>query len=588
MSRDEAGREGGRLRRALLADTGDALAMALAEALEGALESEVGRGRGERFELARIAELPAAESDALILLPRRETRRQRSGQMLSSEDWRLIETARRWSLAAAPSPERRLVLVSSALVHEPSHRHAGHLAEARLPRRAPENRVALRWRALESELAAVAEAAEDLELVILRPTPTPVAGGRDPFSRLLVGRWALAPAGYDPPLQLLSIEELAEALTAALGGELSGELSGELGSSAWHVAPDGVVPLRKALRRAHVHRLPIPTHVLRLLRRLVGGEPDEVEALRYPVTVSDAARRRVMARRRPELHPATLERRAGELAHDPFSLDRAYVARLGRTLFRGLHDVWWRIEWRGLEHVPRHGGAVLVGNHRGHQPWDGVMVLHRLASDLGRYPRFLIHPTLVKFPFLAPYMSKCGGIHACAENGSWVLDQGELLAVFPEGIRGAFARYRDVYRLRRFRADYVRFALRHQVPIVPFVVVGSAEIFPILAKIEWRWWKRVSEWPTLPVTPTASLLPLPSKWHVEFLEPLDVARDHGPEAADDPEVVARINREVRQRMALALADILARRPGVFHGSVFDEEREEASVESEAARAELED
>ncbi|MCB1056128.1 MAG: 1-acyl-sn-glycerol-3-phosphate acyltransferase [Acidobacteria bacterium] len=538
-----------RLRSAFVAGDG---------ALAKALREELGARGGQSFQLTG----DAAAADVLVMVPRRGSRRLGSGEVLGVEDRALIEQARGWlagsrASAAGEAPARRLVLVSSALVHEPSHRHAGHLSEDRLARRPPANRVSRRWRALE---AALSEGASSRGLVILRPTFVPVVGGRDAVSRLLSGRSSLAPAGYDPPLQLLELAELADVVTAALAGELE--------DGVWHVAPADVIPLEKAMARAGVRRVPLPSQLLRGLYRLRGAEPDEVEALRYPVTVSDAARRRVMATSHPDLLPGTLERSEGELAHDPFSLDRAYVARLGRTLFRFLHDRWWRIEWQGLEHVPGSGGAVLVGNHRGHQPWDGVMVLHRLASDLGRHPRFLIHPTLVKFPFLAPYMSGCGGLHACVENGDWVLAQQQLLAIFPEGIRGAFARYRDVYRLRRFRPDYVRFALRHQVPIVPFVVVGSAEIFPILAKIEWRWWKRVSEWPTLPITPTASLVPLPSKWHVRFLEPLDVAAEHGPEAADDPKVVDRINREVRQRMALALADILARRPGVFRGSVF--------------------
>jgi hypothetical protein len=114
---------------------------------------------------------------------------------------------------------------------------------------------------------------------------------------------------------------------------------------------------------------------------------------------------------------------------------------------------------------------------------------------------------------------------------------------------------------------------RHRVPIVPLVIVGSAEIFPIVGKLDWRWWKRVSRWPTLPVTPTLSLLPLPSKWHVQVLEPLHPGRHHGPEAADDPAVVERINREVEHRMAAALAAMLARRRSVFRGSIFDRDQE---------------
>jgi 1-acyl-sn-glycerol-3-phosphate acyltransferase len=180
----------------------------------------------------------------------------------------------------------------------------------------------------------------------------------------------------------------------------------------------------------------------------------------------------------------------------------------------------------------------------------------------------------VKFPFLANYMFKLGGVMACRDNADYLLERGEMVAVFPEGIRGAFTYYRDAYKIGSFgRPDYVRMALRHRAPILPFVTVGSAEIFPILAKIDWRWWKRFTEWPCLPITPTFPLLPLPlpSKWHTRFLAPLPVHERYPPEAAGDAEVVARIDREVQSLMAAAIDEMLAKRPSVWYGSLFEEE-----------------
>jgi len=150
-----------------------------------------------------------------------------------------------------------------------------------------------------------------------------------------------------------------------------------------------------------------------------------------------------------------------------------------------------------------------------------------------------------------------------------VLRQGGLLGVFPEGIHGAFTLYRDAYRLGKFRDEYVKMALRHRAPIVPFVTVGSAEIFPILGRLEWRWWKRYTEWPFLPLTPTFPLLPLPlpSKWHTCFLPPLDVGARYPAEAAHDAAIVRALGREVRASMQAAWADLLARRRSIFFGSL---------------------
>ncbi len=480
---------------------------------------------------------------------------------------------------AAGAGIRQLVLLSSAAVNEPSHHHPGHVAEHHR-RKSPENQVARRWLALEEQVSG-ALAGTVATLTILRPAAIPVASGRgrgslsqcDVFSRLFARRFAFTPPGFDPSLQLLSPEDLARAVACAVEKRSAG---------IYNAAPAGVIPLRRALRRSGVRRLPVPLWLLRLGRGLARRAPaGELDYLRYPWTVSGEKIRRELGFEPRHTSARALAGQMGnapvgaapagpaspEESHDPFGMDPDYIARLGRTLFRFLHDFYWRIEWRGLEQVPR-GKAVLAGVHRGHQPWDGVMALHLLVRELGRYPRFLIHPALVKFPFLAPYMIKCGGIHACQENADWVLSRDRLLAIFPEGIRGAFTFYRDAYKLGRFgRDDFVKIALRHRAPIVPYVTVGSAEIFPILGRVDWRWFKRLSEWPFLPITPTMGTVPLPSKWHTWFLEPVDV-ESYASSAADDPAVVREISQEVRRRMEAAIAELLRRRKSVFWGSVF--------------------
>jgi len=256
---------------------------------------------------------------------------------------------------------------------------------------------------------------------------------------------------------------------------------------------------------------------------------------------------------------------------DDFGMDKAYIAAYSRTLFRFLHDYYWRIEVKGLGNVPSHGRALLDGIHRGLMPWDGVMALHLLTKTISRYPRFLIHPTLLRFPFLFNFMTKLGGIVACQENADYVLQREEMLGIFPEGINGAFMLYRDAYRLGKFgRNDFVKMALRNRAPIVPFVTVGSAEIFPILKKLDWRWWKRHTEWPCFPLTPTFPFLPvpLPSKWHTQFLATIHVENKYPPEAADDPKIVRAISDEVRAVMEEATNKMLSRRKSIFYGSVF--------------------
>lgn len=556
----------------------------------GSCESILGESIGSRSISLWVAGETGAVAAALVRavstvhdLSSRETHAARpTAVWVADRTYPDGEAATAWVRGAIQAGRRRLILVSSAEVFTPSHRHLGMVDENRDPERGPIQERAVRWQRLEKGVREAAEAApETTELVILRPTAMAVPGGKDLWSRLLRGPVAFVAAGFDPSVQWIEVEDTAR-IVRSLAALPTDRLFGSDGTRCrvFHVTPTGTEPLRRSLRRRGVRPLAIPSPLLRLLRRLQGREPSEVDALCHPFTVDGRRLRRLLESTGAESSPAPVDRPMGSRrghgsrrdhgSDDPFGLDKPYVDRLGKTLFRFLHDVYWRIEWRGLEHVPPQGKGVLVGVHRGHQPWDGVMVLHRLARSLRRYPRFLVHPTLLKHPFSAPYMIKCGGLHACRENGDYVLDQDELLAIFPEGIRGAFTHYRDAYRLQGFgRYDFVKFALRHRAPIVPFVVVGSAEIFPILGKIKWPWWQCFSEWPCLPITPTLSLLPLPSKWHVLFLDPVPVHRCYGPEAADDPAVVRRIGREVKESMQRALTELRGRRKNVFYGSIFD-------------------
>ena len=491
---------------------------------------------------------------------------------------------------------RHFVLLSSAAVYGASHHNTGFLAESQMLLRRGGKSLASRWLELESLAAFYLGEGRETRLVILRPAATPVQGGGDYFSRLLRARVAVTLPGHDPSLQVLSAEDLADAVRRAVEGEARG---------VYNVAPDGVMPLRAALRLAGALRLPVP----RLLQRparfalsLAGlcHPLEQLDYVRYSWTVANEkgkrelgfAPRRSSAKALSEFRAAergrtarTTERAPGmsdassetkKLAgaregFDDFGMDEDYIAAFGRTLFKFLHDHYWRVEYEGLGHVPREGRAVLVGVHRGFMPWDAVMALHLLVRELGRYPRFLIHPGLVKFPFLFNFHTKLGGVIACQENADRLLARDEILAIYPEGIRGAFALYRDAYRLGKFgRDEFVKMALRRRAPIVPFVTVGSAETFPIIAKLDWGWWKRRTEWPFFPITPTWPLLPvpLPSKWHTQFLAPVHVEQRYPPEAADDPSAVRAVSREVRARMEEALREMRRCRKSIFYGSVF--------------------
>ncbi len=489
--------------------------------------------------VSRAVEEPPRGVDVAVYLPRR-----REGRPDLAE-------AGAFFRAAAGVP--RLVVVSSAAAHVPHHHNLGYVDEAYRPQGA--NPIAGAWRELEA-------LAPEGKTVILRPAPLAARDAGDLFSDLLSRGAAVMPPGYDPALQFLAPEDLAEAVTLAAE-------RGEGSPGVYNVAPRGAVSARGALRLAGARRVP--------LGWAPGGRSDY---LRHNWTVSGRKIERelgfVPRRTSAEAVQAAWGRGGEAPAFDDFGLDTGYISAYERTLFRFLHDLYWRIEYAGLENVPREGGAVLTGVHRGFMPWDGVMALVGVRRATGRIPRFLIHPCLIKPPFLANYMTKLGGIVACQDNADWVLGRGDLLGMFPEGIHGAFTPYKSAYKLGKFgRDEYVKMALRNGVPLVPFVTVGSAEIYPILGRLDWKWVKRATEWLYLPLAPNFPFpgLPLPSKWHTRFLEPVHVQEQYGPEAADDPAVVRAISREVRSRMQAAIDEMLARRKSIFRGSIFGDNKE---------------
>lgn len=259
---------------------------------------------------------------------------------------------------------------------------------------------------------------------------------------------------------------------------------------------------------------------------------------------------------------------------DQFGMDPDYIARRNRGVFRFMCDRYWRVEARGLEHVPHAGAAILVGTHRGFMPWDAVMALHLISRETGRVPRFLTHPGLLRFSLIAKFVRRMGGVLACQESADRVLETGQLLGVYAEGVQGAFALYREAYQVRSFgRYDFVRMALRHRAPIIPFVNVGSAESLPVFAQIKWRRWMRWADWPCLPLSTFPFIpAPLPSKWHIQFLPAIDVERQCPPAAAPDPALVRTIGGQVRAQMQEAMDAMVRQRKHVLWGTAFEESR----------------
>src|SRR5437867_3609651 len=255
---------------------------------------------------------------------------------------------------------------------------------------------------------------------------------------------------------------------------------------------------------------------------------------------------------------------------DEFGSDRRFTETL-QPLFEFLYTVWWRVETAGIEHVPAEGPGLVVVNHSGVLPYDGLMVKLAIRQEhpARRDCRMLALDMFALLPVLASLLAKSGSVRANPENGERLLQKGELVGVFPEGVKGVGKYFRERYKLARFgRGGFVRIALRTGAPIIPCAVVGAEEIHPMLANADWI--GRPLGFPYFPITPTfpalgpLGLVPLPTKWPSDFADPMDLS-SYGPEAAEDPILVNRLSEEVRSIIQRMIDGRLARRRSIWFG-----------------------
>jgi 1-acyl-sn-glycerol-3-phosphate acyltransferase len=269
---------------------------------------------------------------------------------------------------------------------------------------------------------------------------------------------------------------------------------------------------------------------------------------------------------------AFLRRRlTGDYAVDEFGFDADLTDNVVLPLLRPLYRTWFRVETTGLHHVPDVGGALVVANHSGTVPLDALMTSVALHDDhpAHRYLRMLGADLVFRMPVVGQLSRKHGSTLACNADAERLLTAGELVGVWPEGFKGIGKPFADRYKLQRFgRGGFVSAALRTGKPIIPCSIVGAEETYPKLADVPAL--ARLLNLPYFPVTPTFPLLgplgavPLPSKWLIEFGEPLATA-ELGPDAADDPMLVFNLADQVRETIQLTLYRLLGRRRNAFQG-----------------------
>ena len=272
-------------------------------------------------------------------------------------------------------------------------------------------------------------------------------------------------------------------------------------------------------------------------------------------------------RRLAEMMAFVRRRLSGEYVVDEYGFDPELTERFLLAALRPIAQKWFRVEVRGAENIPATGGALVVSNHSGTVPVDGLMTLVAIHDTTGRFLRPLGADLVFKMPFVSTLARRSGATLACGEDAERMLSNGELVGVWPEGFKGIGKPFSERYKLQRFgRGGFVSAALRTGVPIVPLSVVGAEEIYPMVGNLPSL--ARLLGVPYIPITPFFPLLgplgmiPLPSKWLLEFGEPIRTDSYDAVEA-EDPMLVFNVTDQVRETIQQTLFTLLRERDNVF-------------------------
>ena len=258
-------------------------------------------------------------------------------------------------------------------------------------------------------------------------------------------------------------------------------------------------------------------------------------------------------------------KRLGQLAlpdaghgYDAFGLSRKYLP-LSLSIAKPLYRNYFRVRSFGVEHVPATGAAILAANHSGMLPVDAAMLWTDVVLRAGRLPRVVADYFVPAMPFVGTFFARSGIVGGSRGNLSALLEAGELLELFPEGVVGIAKGLKRRYQLQNWRVGHAELAIRHRAPVVPVAIVGAEEAWMQVGKLERL--GHLFGWPHVPVPLT--LLPLPARFYILYGEPLVLHEGHGPADADDPKVVRAAALRVRDAVQALLESGRRRRRGVF-------------------------
>jgi 1-acyl-sn-glycerol-3-phosphate acyltransferase len=148
--------------------------------------------------------------------------------------------------------------------------------------------------------------------------------------------------------------------------------------------------------------------------------------------------------------------------------------RLAWFVLYPLTVLLFKVRWRGLDRIPKSGGAIVAVNH---VSYADPIVFGRFIWDAGRVPRYLAKASLFNAPFPIGQVLKGSGqipVHRGSVNAGEALQaavdalhRGEMVLIYPEG---TVTRDPDFWPMQA-KTGIARLAL--MVPEAPVIPVGQ-------------------------------------------------------------------------------------------------------------------
>ena len=258
--------------------------------------------------------------------------------------------------------------------------------------------------------------------------------------------------------------------------------------------------------------------------------------------------------------------------YDVFGLNKDVLLR-AFTIVKHVYESYFRVQGFGAENIPSSGPVILAANHTGSIPLDGMMIgmdlLHTMVKP--RLPRAVFDNFVGAFPFVNLFFTRVGQVLGTRQNFEYLLENGEMVMVFPEGSKGIVKPFKERYKCRKWNMGFIELSIKYNAPIVPIAVVGAEEQMPIVQE------NKVIGKPIgvdeVPITLNNLLvpflgpgmaLPFPSRYRIHYGEPIHFYDEFSPNVIRNPEMVKELAREVQNRVQRMIIKGLADREGIYY------------------------